>query len=121
MADAGDWRDTWEQHAEGERRELAVEPVSQLLERLRAGYYGGYYSIWDTVAERSTLEEAGWLLFSVLESGAEYLDRYRCAEALLRLLKSRKWKAVELSAEWGRGQSLPQIEELLTQRVGPRP
>lgn len=57
--DSGDWRDTWEQHAEGERRELAVEPVSQLLARIRCGHYGGYYGIWATLAERATLREAG--------------------------------------------------------------
>lgn len=57
----------------------------------------------------------------MLESSAEYLDRYHCAEALLHLLRVRQWKTVELSAEWGREKSLPQIEQLLTQRIGPRP
>jgi hypothetical protein len=118
--DNGDWRETWEQHAEQERGALAEAPVSELLARIRAGQFGGYYSIWYALADRAQLNEVGWVLFSVLESEAAYLDRYHCAAALLRLLGEKRLQAVDLSAEWGRAKNLRPVEKVLEQRIGPR-
>ncbi|HEX8456412.1 MAG TPA: hypothetical protein VF656_03745 [Pyrinomonadaceae bacterium] len=116
----GDWRETWEQHAEHERGALGETPVSELIERVRARRFGGYYGIWYALAERAKLNEVGWVLFSVLESDADYLDRYHCAAALLRLLGEKRWQAVDLSAEWGRAKNLDPVERVLEQRIGAR-
>jgi len=116
----GDWRETWEQHADQERGVLGETPVSELVERVRAGQFGGYYRIWYVLAERAKLGEVGWVLFSVLESQADYLDRYHCAAALLSLLGEKRLQAVDLSAEWGRAKNLPTVEQMLRQRIGAR-
>lgn len=118
--DNGDWRETWEQHADQERGALAEASVSELLARIRAGQFGGYYRIWYALADRAQLNEVGWVLFSVLESEAAYLDRYHCAAALLRLLGEKRLQAVDLSAEWGRAKNLRPVEKVLEQRIGPR-
>ena len=118
--DEGDWRETWEQHADQEQGALGEAPVSELLGRVRAGQFGGYYRIWYALAERAKLHEVGWVLFSVLESEAEYLDRYHCAAALLQLLGEKRLQAVDLSAEWGRAKNLRTVEKMLEQRIGAR-
>lgn len=118
--DDGDWRESWEQHADQERGALGETPVSELVERVWAGQFGGYYSIWYALADRAKLNEVGWVLFSVLESEAGYLDRYHCAAALLRLLGEKRWQAVDLSAEWGRAKNLKPVEKILEQRIGAR-
>jgi len=63
-----DWLEEWEQHAEIEQRKLAELPVSQLLERIRSGEADGYCQIWQTVATRATLKEAGWVLLEAMLS-----------------------------------------------------
>lgn len=117
----GDWRETWEQHADQERGALDEAPVSELLARVRAGRFGGYYSIWYALADRAQLSEVGWVLFSVLESEVGYLDRYHCAAALLQLMGEKRLQAVDLSAEWGRVKNLGPVEKILERRIGPRP
>jgi hypothetical protein len=73
-------------------------PVSKLIQDIRAGRVGRYHSIWYSVAKRSSLADAGWTLFNVLESRAPYLVRYHCAVALLKLLDDINLQPVELSA-----------------------
>jgi len=115
-----DWRETWEHHADQERAKLDAVPVSELIARVKLGRFGDYYNIWYSIADRARLDEVGWALFSVLESRADYLHRYHCAAALLRLLGETRLQAVDVSAEWGRAKNLGQIERVLEQRLGPR-
>jgi hypothetical protein len=86
---------------------------------IAAHRFGEYHTIWRVLAERATLEQAGWLLFSILESDVDYLHRYNGAAALLQMLDDKTWQPVELSADWGRARTLPQLKRLLEQRVGP--
>lgn len=118
--DEGNWRETWEQHADQERDVLDEVSVSELVERVQAGQFGDYYRIWYALADHAKLNDVGWVLFSVLESEADYLDRYHCAAALLRLMGEKRLQAVELSAEWGRAKNLGPVGKALEQRIGPR-
>lgn len=116
------WQDEWERHARGEYDYYNTAPVSDLLERARTGYYGAYYVIWDSIAERSTLQEAGWTLFAVLELDVDYLYRYHAAEALLALMGDETREPVQLSADHeGKAERLAQLARELTARIGARP
>jgi hypothetical protein len=117
---SGDWRETWEQHADGARKKLDAMSIRELCTRIQAGKVDDYHQVWQTIAERATLSEVGWFLYSILESDREYLDRYHCAAALLHLLNERQLTAVDLSAGWGKDKNLPTIASLLEQRIGPR-
>jgi hypothetical protein len=117
---SGDWRQEYEHHADIEGAKVDKMSVRELCARIQAGKVGDYYQIWRAIGERGTLPEAGWLLFSVLESDMESLHRYHCASALLRLLGEQRMTAAELSAEWGRANNMPTIAALLEQKIGPR-
>jgi hypothetical protein len=93
------WQEAWEYHARAELDDLRTLPAADLLAAVRAGRFGGYYVLWDAIAEQADLAEAAWPLMAVLESDADYLDRYHCAAALLRLMRSDAWEPVQLSAD----------------------
>lgn len=115
------WQEAWEAHARRELDDLRARPVPELLRLVRAGRFGGYFVLWDAIAERATLAEAGWPLFAVLVSNADYLDRYHCASALIKLLGTRDWGPVQLTAgeEEERQAHLIQLRTELEHRVGP--
>jgi hypothetical protein len=124
MSDApeyANWQEAWEAHARGELDGLRARPVPELLSLVRAGRFGGYFVLWDAIAERATLAEAGWPLFAALMSNADYLDRYHCADALLKLLGTRIWEPVLLTAGDGEARQvrLAQLRAELEHRVGP--
>jgi hypothetical protein len=77
------FQEHWEQEAGKERERYDARPVIELLADIRAGHFGSYYQIWYSLGSRATLAEAGSLLFSILESSADYLVRYHCAAALI--------------------------------------
>ena len=93
-----DWREQWDRAAEAEGNRYDAMPVENLIRNIRAGRIGRYYSIWYSLAKRSSLTDVGWTLFNVLESRAPYLVRYHCAAALITLLDGINVKPVELSA-----------------------
>lgn len=93
-----------------------------LLNDIRAGRYGSYYAIWDVIGRRASAIEAGWLLFEVLNRPIDYLHRYHCAEALLKVLRCEVFEPVHLSAEsLGMRENLAALESILRERIGPRP
>src|SRR5690349_24600340 len=93
-----DWRDDWERAAEKERAHYDGLPVNVLMKKVRRARFGDYYTVWYSIAERATLAEAGWVLFAIVVSDAPYLVRYHGAAALVRLLKTADFEAIELSA-----------------------
>jgi hypothetical protein len=93
------WQEAWEHHARAELDDLRALPAADLLAAVRAGHFGGYYVLWDAITERAALADAAWPLMAVLESDADYLDRYHCATALLRLMQSELWEPVQLSTD----------------------
>jgi hypothetical protein len=93
------WQDLWEKHAAEERRRMECRPVRELLSEVARGLFGDYYTVWYVIAERASLCEAAWILYGVLESGADYLHRYHCARALLTLMHYDGMEPADLSAE----------------------
>lgn len=81
-----DWQEEHENAADKERQYYDELPVEQLLKLVSDGQYGNYDTIWHSLAERATLQQAAWVLFAVLNTDEEYLIRCNCAEALLYLL-----------------------------------
>jgi len=92
------WRDEWDDHAEHDRQAMDLIPVDHLLDYICSGQFGNYYVIWYSIAERATLEQAGWILFDILNTNIDYLYRYHCAAALLWMLKSTEITPVQLSS-----------------------
>ena len=116
------WQDHWDEAAEAERRALRARPVAELLAEVRAGRYGRYYEIWTSLAERSSVAEAGWILYHVLLREEDDLIRYHGAAALLRLLDETALAPADLSAEHARRPELmASVRQRLLDRVGPDP
>lgn len=83
------WKDAWEWHAQQTHEDLARYSVPELLERIRAGRYDPYFTIWYVLREKATLSQSAAVLLNVLrrESGENsMLVRYHCAAALFHLL-----------------------------------
>ena len=89
---------TWEQEASAERAAYDRRSVEDLLEDVRRKNFGRYYTLWYSVAARSTLAEAGWQLFEVLEHQSyDQMYRHHCAAALLYLMQSNRWHPDDLT------------------------
>ena len=114
-----DWREEWESHADAEQARHDAMGASELLAHVRAQRWGDYHTIWYAIAKRADLAEAAWPLLSILESNAEYLDRYHCAAALLQLLGCREWEPVELSAaRFPLVENLARLRAMIVARIG---
>ncbi len=93
------WKTLWDEYAEMERRAFDAMPVVELLNRVKNGNYGAYYTLWYSIAEKATLEQAGKTLLDVLHQNTRYLLRYHCAHALLKLMGEKDIQPVDLSAD----------------------
>jgi hypothetical protein len=94
------WKNEWEAAAQKEREYFNQLAVTDLLEMLRRRQFGEYYSIWYSIAARSTLKEAAWALLEVLERRSiDYLYRYHCASALIQLMDTNRWQPTDISAD----------------------
>lgn len=115
-----DWRERYEIEAASELATFDQEPVYELLDRVANRMYGKYFSLWRSIAQRAELEQAGWLLFEVLQTEPEYLQRYHCAAALLTLMGLDRTDAVRYSADSAdRHTNLDDLETALSDRIGP--
>ena len=86
--------------ADRESARYARTPLPQLLDDVRSGQTGEYFTIWDAIAKKGTSPQVGWTLYDFLTSDRPYLDRYHCADALLKILTCTEFEAVQLSANW---------------------
>lgn len=96
----GEWRTQYEEAAQAESALWTRASDRDLLERIRSGKTGSYYGLWREVGSRRPTPETCWLLYDVLNSARPYLDRYHCADALLKLIGCREFEPVQLSAGW---------------------
>ncbi len=113
------WKDKWDEYSKLEREEMNSIPPERLLDDVRQGRYGNYYNIWYVIAERSSLEEAGWMLFQVLKKDIDYLYRYHCAAALIELLGGYEFERVNLSADQEKIQdNIDRLNRILIERIG---
>jgi hypothetical protein len=115
-----DWRERWDRAAEAEGNRYDAMPVAKLIQNIRAGRIGHYYTIWYSVAKRGSLADAGWTLFNVLESRAPYLVRYHCAAALIKLQGGINLEPVELSASrFPLSENLARAGHVVEMAIGP--
>ena len=102
-----------------EREEMESLPLERLLEDVSKGRYGKYYNIWCVIAEHSSLEEAGWVLFQVLKKDIDYLYRYHCAAALIELLGVDEFEPVDLSADLEKTRdNIDRLKMILVELIG---
>lgn len=95
-----DWKTQYENAADEEAERVSRLSDQQLLDAVARGKTGGYYVIWREIGRRKPTAEACRELFEVLQSDRPYLDRYHCADALLKLLHCTEFEPVDLSAGW---------------------
>jgi hypothetical protein len=113
------WRERYEIEAASAQAMFDQKPVDELLDRAANRMYGKYFSIWRSIAERAELEQAGWLMFEVLQTEQDYLTRYHCAAALLALMGLDRADAVRHSADSAdRHNNLLDLETELSGRIG---
>ncbi len=114
------WKDLWEKYSAEETARMEAMSASRLLDDIRAGHFGNYYSIWRVVGRKATLEEAGWTLYEVLETDIDYLYRYHCAAALLKLMGMDDLQPVDLSGSHSAVKdNLRMVRSALEGRIGP--
>jgi len=116
------WQDRWEEAADEERKRMEARTAAELLAEVSEGRFGNYYVIWYVIASKSTVDEAGWILFRTLAGNPDYLCRYHCAAALLQLMGESILKPVDLSADHpGRELALADMRRRLTGMTGECP
>jgi hypothetical protein len=117
----GSWRDQWENAATSELDRFRTMPLEDLLDRLERRKFGDYHVIWDAVAERNDLARAAWVLYDIVRSPADYLDRYHAARALLALLRVMPYEPADLTVAHRHPEpALAAVEAMLTREIGPR-
>lgn len=94
-----DFQERFEREAEAEYERYLALPADALVDAVRSGLFGAYYSLWRAVGARASVEQAGWSLYDVVAGDAPYLVRYHAAAALLSLLRSRRFVAADLAVE----------------------
>jgi hypothetical protein len=82
------FQEHWEKAADAEMAEYRKRPAHDLLAEIARGDYGSYDQIWYALQGRTSIDEAGTLILSVLRSQTDYLVRYHCATLLLSLSRS---------------------------------
>ncbi len=116
-----DWKEQYEDAADEEEARYRRRPVAELLADVRSGRVGEYATIWRVIGERGEVARVGWELMDFLRSPAPYLSRYHCAAALLRLLGTHEFEAVQLSALSPTLETnLERVEAVLFQAIGER-
>ena len=112
------WKTVWEEYADGEKKSYDSMAVEEVLLKVTEGHYGSYYSIWYSISERATLEQAGHILLDVLHGDSRYLIRANCAGALLRLMNEEVIRGVDLSADRpDQDEFLARIEEKMNDLI----
>jgi hypothetical protein len=92
-----------------------------LVADARAGRYGGCYQLWRAIAARASLPLAGQVLLEILRRSEPYLVRYHAAKALLALLSTTQFAAVDLAADRPDRQArLDLVDRMLRERLDPR-
>ena len=119
---SGNWRDQYDAHATNESDQYMKMPLDQLIKKFKSGKLGDYRVIWSALGERAALKDVGWDLYDFLCSEHEYLDRYNCARALLKLMNSQAFEPVDISAKRGDnlGNNLKKLKIMLEEKIGPR-
>jgi hypothetical protein len=118
------FQEHYEQAASAEYAAFCAMPIGLLLQRVRSGDFGHYYQLWRAISSKALLDEAGWSLFDVLNSSVDYLVRYHCADALIKVAGKAlaEWKPEMLSADkkYPVRQNLKMVEESLGALLGKR-
>src|SRR5436309_2631494 len=101
MSDYERFQIHWAEEASGEQDAFMAMSLQSLLDRVKARDFGKYYSLWPAISSKASLGEAGWVLFDVLRSQVDYLVRYHCADALIKIAGETlaEWKPERLSGE----------------------
>lgn len=116
------WTRQYEDAADAEYARCLARPVEGLLDDLRRGRTGDYFQIWRVLGERGSAAQVAWPLYDFLLSDRPYLDRYHCANALLRVLDCTAFEAVQLSANWStRPEALLQLRARVEAAAGAGP
>lgn len=111
----GEFQDRWEQEAERELREFGRLSSAELVHRLSDGQFGNHFTFWRVVADKCELADVYKPMLGLLRSKADYLIRYHCADALIRLARVQGFEPIHLSANgpWNMDARLCEMEALI--------
>ena len=114
------FQERYEADGDAELRAYSGMSLASLLEHVRAGDFGANYQLWPAVASKAKLEDAGWVLFDVLTSDAEYLVRYHCADALIKIAGRKLGGMTAVMLSGGKGHGTPENLEKVRAMLGQR-
>jgi hypothetical protein len=119
-----EFQERWERDAERERARYDARPVPELVADIKAGRLGDYCQIWPSLGARATLAEVNWVLYDILQSELDQLNRYHCAQALVAIagLYAGGVRPEELTARdrFDVNQRLAELRTLLEKKLGDR-
>ena len=115
------WQDYYEEACQQERANFQQLPIETILESVKAHRYGAYYTVWEVIAQKASLEEAAPILLEVLERDIDYLIRMNCVEyALLKLMPNCPFSAADLGGDHAEvPKNLAKLKTLLVQTINP--
>ena len=113
-----EFQERYERMAGAEYDAYMARSAAELVVDASAGRFGEYYQLWRAIASKATLGEAGRVLLDVVRGPADYLVRYHAADALLALLQTTVFEAVDLTGgRDGGAERLDVVERLLRERL----
>jgi len=125
--------DWWTRGIEAYRRAVLEEfarcntrSVSDLIADIKAGQFGRHYQIWRSLGARASLEEVGWVLYDVLNSDIDSIERYHCANALFSIGRLHEEGFGNYLEFWDKrnypvDENLAELRQVLERKLGPRP
>ncbi|MBN2496809.1 MAG: hypothetical protein JXR96_19620 [Deltaproteobacteria bacterium] len=109
------WKDAWEYHAAQSAVDYGKMSESELLKLIRAGDWDMFYTIWDAIGKKGSVEKAAPVLLEVLiAQDGEHADllRYHCAGALFEILGIEDREELRSTIQWDMDNREGSIEEL---------
>ena len=104
MTAGGQSQASWAAEAALERAHYDTLPIEALHMLLHERQFGRYYTIWISIASRSTLALSAWALLDVLERrSVDAMTRQHAAGALIQLMDTQHWQATEVSNDGDEG------------------
>lgn len=122
------WKEAWKWYASETERVYDRLSEAELLQRIEAGQYDGYYTIWYSLRRRGSLARSAPVLIEVLrrEQGPDNdLIRYHCTAALFYLLgyPDEPIPALRARVQWShhgeeaRQAAIDEVEKMVQQQT----
>ncbi len=110
------WQEAWEYYAGRANKTFNQLPESELLELIKQRKFDLYYTIWDAIGNKGTIQNSSLVLYNVLVNENKKHDdliRYHCAGALFKILGLENEEELRKHCQWDLGDRDESLKKLL--------